>query len=294
MPALRRLKEAGLRLGFLSNFSHAMLATNIKSAGLDGYFEQLLSTDQVRAFKPLIVWVSMHWTPPGEIVFAAFAGWDAAGAKSFGYPTFWVNRQNGVEEELEVHPDAVGGIDELANFVGARLSDGSLLDGGLAPWLEHSSVPLSLPLAVIMLTAMCSVHFQYGLLVRLKAVTASGTEFHTISMDESSLYRRATDARIGRTRTAVGRSLLEDKQARFEKLNVRFVWGVVKDRTFRPEGALRPLRRGTVLRNQGLQRTRLLAAGMLASSDFCTRRSPGSRKVSTSRNSTGNSSKVCL
>ena len=60
VPALRRLKEAGLRLGFLSNFSHAMLATNIKSAGLDGYFEQLLSTDQVRAFKPLIVWVSMH------------------------------------------------------------------------------------------------------------------------------------------------------------------------------------------------------------------------------------------
>ena len=55
---------------------------------------------------------------PGEIVFAAFAGWDTAGAKSFGYPTFWVNRQNGVEEELEVHPDAVGGVDELANFVG--------------------------------------------------------------------------------------------------------------------------------------------------------------------------------
>ena len=26
----------------------------------------------------------------GEIAFAAFAGWDAAGAKAFGYPTFWV------------------------------------------------------------------------------------------------------------------------------------------------------------------------------------------------------------
>jgi 2-haloacid dehalogenase len=30
----------------------------------------------------------------GQILFAAFAGWDAAGAKSFGYATFWVNRQN--------------------------------------------------------------------------------------------------------------------------------------------------------------------------------------------------------
>lgn len=27
-----------------------------------------------------------------EIVFAAFGGWDAAGATTFGYPTVWVNR----------------------------------------------------------------------------------------------------------------------------------------------------------------------------------------------------------
>jgi putative oxidoreductase len=44
-------------------------------------------------------------------------------------------------------------------------------------------VPLSLPLAVIMLTAMFSVHFQYGFSsVRLKAVTASGTEFGPMGM----------------------------------------------------------------------------------------------------------------
>ena len=29
-----------------------------------------------------------------EIVFAAFCGWDAYGAKSFGYTTCWVNRFN--------------------------------------------------------------------------------------------------------------------------------------------------------------------------------------------------------
>jgi 2-haloacid dehalogenase len=53
---------------------------------------------------------------PEKIVFAAFAGWDAAGAKSFGYPTFWVNRQNSVEEQLGAHPDATGIIDELVKF----------------------------------------------------------------------------------------------------------------------------------------------------------------------------------
>ena len=43
-----------------------------------------------------------------EILFVAFAGWDAAGAKTFGYPTFWVNRQHQPSEELDASPDAVG------------------------------------------------------------------------------------------------------------------------------------------------------------------------------------------
>ena len=53
-----------------------------------------------------------------EIAFAAFAGWDAAGAKWFGYPTFWVNRLNLPVEELGVAPDGVGsGLDDLVRFV---------------------------------------------------------------------------------------------------------------------------------------------------------------------------------
>jgi 2-haloacid dehalogenase len=51
-----------------------------------------------------------------EIVFAAFAGWDAFGAKAFGYPTFWVNRQNAVTEQLGIPPDASGAMDDLAHF----------------------------------------------------------------------------------------------------------------------------------------------------------------------------------
>ena len=40
-----------------------------------------------------------------EILFAAFGGWDAAGAKAFGYPTVWVNRFNQPLEQLGVGPD---------------------------------------------------------------------------------------------------------------------------------------------------------------------------------------------
>src|SRR5688500_19131791 len=53
-----------------------------------------------------------------EILFVAFAGWDAAGAKAFGYPTFWVNRLNSPLERLGFFPDAVGKeLNDLIDFV---------------------------------------------------------------------------------------------------------------------------------------------------------------------------------
>jgi 2-haloacid dehalogenase len=35
-----------------------------------------------------------------NIVFAAFGGWDGAGAKPFGYLTFWIDRAGAPAEEL--------------------------------------------------------------------------------------------------------------------------------------------------------------------------------------------------
>jgi 2-haloacid dehalogenase len=53
-----------------------------------------------------------------EIVFCASAGWDAAGAKWFGYRTFWVNRAQQPAEELGVTADGVGkGLMDLVRFV---------------------------------------------------------------------------------------------------------------------------------------------------------------------------------
>ncbi len=53
-----------------------------------------------------------------DILFAAFAGWDVAGAKWFGYPTFWVNRLDSPMEELGAIPDASGpDMSALVRFV---------------------------------------------------------------------------------------------------------------------------------------------------------------------------------
>jgi 2-haloacid dehalogenase len=119
MPALTTLKKSGVRLALLSNLTARMLATNIKSAGLDGLFEHVLSTDQANTYKPdprgYQLAIDAFKMKRDEILFAAFAGWDAAGAKLFGYPTFWVNRLKVPVEELGAVPDASG--DSLLQLV---------------------------------------------------------------------------------------------------------------------------------------------------------------------------------
>ena len=121
-PALQQLKNAGIRMAFLSNLTETMLDAAVKNSGLEGYFEPHLSTDRVKAFKPdpraYQMGLDAFKLRKEEIVFAAFAGWDASGAKWFGYPTFWVNRLNAPVEELRVAPDGVGsGLSDLVEFV---------------------------------------------------------------------------------------------------------------------------------------------------------------------------------
>jgi 2-haloacid dehalogenase len=124
LPTLKALRDAGIRMAFLSNLTDAMLDAAVKNSGLEGFFEGHLSTDKVRAFKPdpraYQMSVDAFKLKKEEIAFAAFAGWDAAGARWFGYPTFWVNRLNLPVEELGVVPDGIGsGLGDLVKFVTA-------------------------------------------------------------------------------------------------------------------------------------------------------------------------------
>jgi 2-haloacid dehalogenase len=123
-PTLAALKRSGLRLALLSNFTAAMLEGGIKSNGLEGVFEHVLSTDRIRSYKPdpraYQMGVDAFKLRREEIVFAAFAGWDAAGAKWFGYPTVWINRSGATAEELGVAPDASGrDLSAISSFVSA-------------------------------------------------------------------------------------------------------------------------------------------------------------------------------
>lgn len=89
-----------------------------------------------------------------------------------------------------------GGFADILTFIGVPAPHlmawvTSLLEflGGLSLMAGAFVVPLSLPLTVVMLTAMFSVHFQYGFSsIRLKALTAAGAEFGPIGYEIDLLY----------------------------------------------------------------------------------------------------------
>jgi putative oxidoreductase len=67
----------------------------------------------------------------------------------------------------------------------------SLLEliGGVSIMAGAFILPFSVPLAIIMLTAMFTVHLQYGFSsIKLRAVTAAGADFGPIGYEMNLLY----------------------------------------------------------------------------------------------------------
>jgi 2-haloacid dehalogenase len=122
VAGLQRLKAAGVRLITISNFSPKMLRSNADGANITGLFDELLSTDARRTYKPdaraYQMGIDRLKLRKDDILFAAFGGWDAYGAKTFGYPTYWVNRFDQPVEQLSVRPDGTSNdLQGLLDFV---------------------------------------------------------------------------------------------------------------------------------------------------------------------------------
>ncbi|MFM0419865.1 haloacid dehalogenase type II [Paraburkholderia aromaticivorans] len=123
------------RLAILSNGNPQMLDVAVKSAGMTGLFDHVLSVDAVRAYKPspaaYALGTQTFDAEPREIVFVSSNGWDVAGAAWFGFTTFWLNRQNAPAEELGVTPHgAGGGMTDLLAFLKTLASPGRTSGSG--------------------------------------------------------------------------------------------------------------------------------------------------------------------
>jgi 2-haloacid dehalogenase len=113
VPALKTLRERlRIPLAILSNGNPPMLDIAVKSAGMSGLFDHILSVDAVRAYKPAAAAYELGTRAFGaaakDIVFVSSNGWDVAGATWFGYSTFWINRAGLPPEQLGVTPRATG------------------------------------------------------------------------------------------------------------------------------------------------------------------------------------------
>lgn len=107
LPALAALR--GCKLAILSNGSPDMLDPLAANSGLDQALDAVLSVAEVQVFKPdprvYQIAVDRLGLPKQAIGFVSSNCWDACGAKSFGFRTFWINRAGAPLDALDAKPD---------------------------------------------------------------------------------------------------------------------------------------------------------------------------------------------
>jgi len=120
--AFATLKVSKLDLAILSNGSPAMLRPLVAAAGLGDQIRTIISVDARKIYKPAPavyrLAVQRLRVPKPTIGFVSSNCWDACGAKSFGFRTFWINRTGAPVDELGAAPDhVIKGLDELAELL---------------------------------------------------------------------------------------------------------------------------------------------------------------------------------
>jgi 2-haloacid dehalogenase len=105
-----------VKRAILSNGSPDMLDPLVAQSGLR--FDAVLSVDTLQVYKPdpavYELAVKRLQTPKQDIGFVSSNGWDAAGAKSFGFRVWWINRGGAPVDRLGFRPDhVVKSLDEV-------------------------------------------------------------------------------------------------------------------------------------------------------------------------------------
>ncbi|SNR35595.1 haloacid dehalogenase type II [Actinomadura mexicana] len=111
VPALEALLDRGHVLAVLSNGAPAMLDAVLDASGLRRYFAEVISVDEVRAFKPSPR--PYHHAAarldrvPSRVRLVSCNSFDIIGAESAGLRAAWVDRSGGVFEPDGSPPDIV-------------------------------------------------------------------------------------------------------------------------------------------------------------------------------------------
>ena len=111
IPALQRLARAGFRMAAFTNSALPVATAQINNAGLDSYFERVLSVDGIRIFKPAPETyrfaAAQLGVPIGAIRLVAAHAWDVTGAMRAGAKAAFVARRGAVLGPLSETPDII-------------------------------------------------------------------------------------------------------------------------------------------------------------------------------------------
>jgi 2-haloacid dehalogenase len=103
------LGKLNAKRAILSNGSPDLLEPLVEHSGLR--FDAVISVDELKVFKPAPqvygLAVQRLKTPKEKVTFVSSNGWDASGAKSYGFQVCWLNRSGAPVERLGFKPDRV-------------------------------------------------------------------------------------------------------------------------------------------------------------------------------------------
>ena len=124
--ALAKLEASGHRIAVLSNGSPEMLKTAIEAAGIAEYFDEMLSVDVLKCYKPTPAVYRLvterFKCSPSDVTYFSSNNWDVSGAGAFGFKTIWVNRAGVSWDKLIGKPDhIVESISEASNLNGIEI-----------------------------------------------------------------------------------------------------------------------------------------------------------------------------
>ncbi len=112
VPALTRLHSQGIRLAALTNGTLKSVRKQLKHAGLEDYFEAIMSVDEIARYKPApepyLMAAKRLQVSPEKICLVAAHGWDIAGAHKAGLGTAFVARPQKVLNPTAPSPDIHG------------------------------------------------------------------------------------------------------------------------------------------------------------------------------------------
>ncbi|MGY1811405.1 HAD family hydrolase [Blastococcus sp. SYSU D00820] len=121
-PALRRLREAGIRVVTLSHGSPGVAEAGLERGGIAALVERTLTSESIRAWKPareVYLWAAgVCDVAPARMALVASHGWDVHGALRAGLRGAWFPRSERTypavyDPAAIVAPDLAGAVDAL-------------------------------------------------------------------------------------------------------------------------------------------------------------------------------------